>query len=149
MAGGGVMRPTGDEILEERRRAPTARQKAVLDFIVQYTRREGSPPTLREIGKAFGIRSTNGVNDHLRALERKGYIRRRDMLSRSIVVLDGQTGGPADSGIINMGELSLREENRALRELLRRVVSGARSSPTMSAHMAIVIGDVQAVLRGS
>jgi repressor LexA len=32
----------------------------------------------------MGIRSTNGVNDHLRALERKGYLRREDMKSRAL-----------------------------------------------------------------
>src|SRR5690606_27152926 len=33
-------------------------------------------------------RSTNGVNDHLRALERKGYLRREDMKSRALRVVD-------------------------------------------------------------
>jgi len=39
---------------------------------------------LREIGARMGIRSTNGVNDHLRALERKGYLTREDMKSRAL-----------------------------------------------------------------
>lgn len=47
------------------------------------------PPTMREIGKVMCIRSTNGVADHLRALERKGYIRRgMDLKSRDIHVLN-------------------------------------------------------------
>ena len=44
----------------------------------------GYPPTLREIGEHMGIRSTNGVNDHLRALERKGYLTREDMKCRAL-----------------------------------------------------------------
>jgi repressor LexA len=36
----------------------------------------------------MGIRSTNGVNDHLRALERKGYLRREDMKSRALKLVD-------------------------------------------------------------
>ncbi|HJX63646.1 MAG TPA: transcriptional repressor LexA, partial [Polyangia bacterium] len=32
----------------------------------------------------FGIRSTNGVNDHLRALEKKGYLQREDLKSRAL-----------------------------------------------------------------
>lgn len=62
----------------------TERQRAVLDFIVESISDRGYPPTLREIGNHLGIRSTNGVNDHLRALERKGYLTREDMKSRTL-----------------------------------------------------------------
>ena len=62
----------------------TARQQMVLDFIRQSISDRGYPPTLREIGARMGIRSTNGVNDHLRALERKGYLTREDMKSRAL-----------------------------------------------------------------
>jgi repressor LexA len=56
----------------------------VLDYIRQSIVDRGYPPTLREIGARMGIRSTNGVNDHLRALERKGYLTREDMKSRAL-----------------------------------------------------------------
>jgi len=62
----------------------TQRQQMVLDFIKQSIVDRGYPPTLREIGARMGIRSTNGVNDHLRALERKGYLTREDMKSRAL-----------------------------------------------------------------
>src|SRR5579862_5463971 len=62
----------------------TQRQQMVLDFIRQSIHDRGYPPTLREIGAQMGIRSTNGVNDHLRALERKGYLTREDMKSRAL-----------------------------------------------------------------
>lgn len=62
----------------------TDRQRAVLDFIVESIQDRGYPPTLREIGNHLGIKSTNGVNDHLRALERKGYLTREDMKSRTL-----------------------------------------------------------------
>jgi repressor LexA len=62
----------------------TTRQQMVLDFIRQSISDRGYPPTLREIGARMGIRSTNGVNDHLRALERKGYLTREDMKSRAL-----------------------------------------------------------------
>lgn len=64
--------------------ALTQRQQMVLDFIRQSIADRGYPPTLREIGARMGIRSTNGVNDHLRALERKGYLTREDMKSRAL-----------------------------------------------------------------
>lgn len=62
----------------------TDRQQQVLHYIRQSIHERGYPPTLREIGAHMGIRSTNGVNDHLRALERKGYLTREDMKSRAL-----------------------------------------------------------------
>jgi repressor LexA len=66
----------------------TKRQEQTLDFIRHCIEERGYPPTLREIGEHMGIRSTNGVNDHLRALERKGYLRREDMKSRALKVVE-------------------------------------------------------------
>lgn len=54
----------------------TKRQRSILEFIIESIRDNGYPPTIAEIGEAFGISSTNGVNDHLVALEKKGYILR-------------------------------------------------------------------------
>jgi repressor LexA len=66
----------------------TKRQEQTLDFIRKSIEERGYPPTLREIGEYMGIRSTNGVNDHLRALERKGYLRREDMKSRALKLVE-------------------------------------------------------------
>lgn len=65
----------------------TDRQRSVLAFIEQQIRQLGYPPTIREIGRHLGIKSTNGVNDHLKALERKGWIQRQDQKSRTLRVL--------------------------------------------------------------
>jgi SOS-response transcriptional repressor LexA len=65
----------------------TDRQRAILDTIRTYTAAHGFPPTIREIGLQVGIHSTNGVVDHLRALERKGLIERTATRSRSIRIL--------------------------------------------------------------
>ena len=62
----------------------TDRQRQALDFIGTYIHSRGYPPTLREIGEQMGIRSTNGVNDHLKALEKKGYLHREDLKSRAL-----------------------------------------------------------------
>ncbi len=62
----------------------TERQREILAFINESIRERGYPPTLREIGARFGIKSTNGVNDHLRALEKKGYLHREDLKSRAL-----------------------------------------------------------------
>lgn len=67
----------------------TERQGAILEFIRECIEARGFPPTLREIGERFHISSTNGVNDHLRALERKGAIYRDSLISRGIRIADG------------------------------------------------------------
>ena len=54
----------------------TPRQQEVLKFIQQFDRTEGYPPTIREIGRALGIRSLRGVTVHLDALVRKGQLQR-------------------------------------------------------------------------
>jgi repressor LexA len=55
-------------------RAPTERQREILDFIREWTQRQKYPPTIREIGDGLGISSTNGVNDHLLALQKRGLV---------------------------------------------------------------------------
>lgn len=62
----------------------TRRQREVLDFISRTVDENGLPPTIREIGKKFKITSTNGVRAILSALSRKGYIRRKPLVSRGI-----------------------------------------------------------------
>ena len=55
----------------------------VYDFIANALRRHGYPPSIREMGIQLGIRSTNGVADHLKALERKGYLSKAGRQSRT------------------------------------------------------------------
>lgn len=83
----------------------TKRQEQTLDFIRQSIEDRGYPPTLREIGEHMGIRSTNGVNDHLRALERKGYLTREDMKSRALKLVEDQMAAPANNKLNDEDDL--------------------------------------------
>jgi repressor LexA len=83
----------------------------VLQYIETSINERGYPPTLREIGNYMGIRSTNGVNDHLRALERKGYLVREDMKSRALRPIplgregnggNGKTGQAANDNVVKV-----------------------------------------------
>jgi repressor LexA len=66
----------------------TRRQREILDFINRKIDRGGFPPTIRDIGKAFDIKSPNGVMCHLKALEKKGFISRQGKSARAIQVSD-------------------------------------------------------------
>lgn len=137
---------TAAEINIAQRRRLTARQQDILDWITSFADVRGFPPTLREIGTAFNIRSTNGVNDHLRALERKGYLKREDMKSRGMVVI----GSPVARGSVDPAAVAIdfwKNENRALRELLSRLADACGQAPVVTAQMALLLGDVRSVLR--
>lgn len=93
----------------------TARQRQALDFIVAASVERGRPPTIREMGEALGISSTNGVRYLLKVLARKGYIRRRPHLSRGIELLRGPGPGYLRSvplvGRVSAGQPILAQEN--------------------------------------
>lgn len=99
----------------------TDRQREVLDFILTSIDQNGIVPSYREIGKAVGISSTNGVSDHLKALIRKGYIERvgGSGRSRSLRLTDravGRFGGDGVVGVPIVGHIAagiplLAEEN--------------------------------------
>jgi repressor LexA len=88
--------------------ALTERQREILDFITASITERGYPPTLREIGEHFGIRSTNGVNDHLKALEKKGHLRREDLKSRAMRPTAMADVIPFDRSLLNRSPDGLR-----------------------------------------
>lgn len=61
------------------------RQREILDWIKEFIHDHGMPPTVREIGGAFGIKSSS-VFDQLKALERKGFLERSGRSARSLIV---------------------------------------------------------------
>ena len=66
----------------------TERQNQVFEFLRAHVRDAGRPPTLAEIGRQLGLRSSNGVHKLLVALEAKGYIERVRHEARGITILD-------------------------------------------------------------
>ncbi|MFC1552914.1 transcriptional repressor LexA [Candidatus Latescibacterota bacterium] len=97
----------------------TNRQQDILDFIESFQKERGYPPTLRDIGNEFGIKSTNGVRVNLAALEKKQYIIRRPWLSRGIELInvpkveapDSKVGQVPIIGKVAAGELLFSSEN--------------------------------------
>src|SRR3990172_5631488 len=92
----------------------TVRQKKVLEFIQREVKKKGIPPSIREIGSFFEIRSPRGVTRHLEALEKKGFIH-RERIARGIRIL-GVRGGHESPHIPLLGRISagrpiLAEEN--------------------------------------
>lgn len=63
----------------------TEKQQAILDFINSYVEENGFPPSVREIGRRFGIYPAT-VQDHINALEKKGYLQKKKFQSRTLSV---------------------------------------------------------------
>ncbi len=66
--------------------ALTPRRKAILDFIVEYSRKKGYPPSVREICSSQDIASPSTVQAHLRLLESEGYVQRDPTKPRALQV---------------------------------------------------------------
>ncbi len=95
----------------------TDRQEKILSFIQQFQQESGYPPTLREIGKHFGISSTFGVKRHLDALVKKGYLNILGNASRGISITKDELFNPEP---INISE---KESNKI--PIIGRVAAGS------------------------
>ncbi len=68
----------------------SSRQRQIYSFIVEEIEQKGYPPSVREIGKAVGLKSPASVHNHLKTLERLDYIRRDPSKPRAIEILDNE-----------------------------------------------------------
>lgn len=59
-------------------------ERRILDFLVEYLRKNTYQPSIREIGKRFGIKSTKTVSEYLQALADKGWVERDPSRSRGV-----------------------------------------------------------------
>ena len=70
-----------------RTEALTEIERKILEFMVQYLKSNTYQPSIREIGRRFGIKSTKTVSEHLQALAEKGYLERDSARSRGVRIL--------------------------------------------------------------
>jgi repressor LexA len=81
----------------------TERQREIYEFIRDKIEGRGYGPTVREIGLEFDIKSPNGVMCHLKALEKKGLIKREGFSARAIQLLDYKRGS---AGLPFLGQVA-------------------------------------------
>ncbi len=79
----------------------TERQKDVLREVEDWLREHGVPPTVRELGERFGFNPST-VFRHLRALERKGYLKRECSKARSMVLTEFVTGRSGHAEVVEI-----------------------------------------------
>ena len=117
----------------------TDRQAAVLDFITDHIQGTGFPPTIREIGDHLGISSTNGVNDHLKALERKGYLLREDAKSRAIRPLFDPAGNSLDGALVS-DEPEVLDDVHSI-PIVGRIAAGTPISAIENVQERVTLGE--------
>jgi repressor LexA len=89
----------------------TEKQQAILDFIHAYIADHQYPPSVREIGKHFGIYPAT-VQDHISAIERKGFLQKKRFQSRTLSVSrTSRPGGIPIVGTVAAGVPILAQEN--------------------------------------
>src|SRR5438105_13468067 len=80
----------------------TARQAEVLRLVRELTEVSGYPPTRAEIAARMGFKSVNAAEQHLRALEKKGWIEIAEGASRGIRVIDTRSAGRGGSRLMEL-----------------------------------------------
>ena len=88
----------------------TSRQKEILDLIKDHLKEKGFPPTRADISRTLGFKSHNAAEQHLRAIEKKGFISILSGASRGIVLNEEEPGIPI-VGLVAAGNPILAEEN--------------------------------------
>ena len=95
-----------------------AREKAIVKFIEKHLKNNGYPPSVREIGKAVGLKSTATVHGYLASLEEKGYIKKENQKGRTLKLLKG---GLTEE---NIDQLEISKEVYSSREMVDVPVIG-------------------------
>ena len=88
----------------------TARQREILELIKSNLKDKGFPPTRADISRTLGFKSHNAAEQHLRAIEKKGFISILAGASRGIVLNEEEQGIPV-IGLVAAGGPILAQEN--------------------------------------
>lgn len=76
------------------------RQQQILRLISQFMTRHGLPPTRADLARALRLRNRQGIDQHLRAIERKGYLRLEPGIARGIRLLPAATETAAEANTL-------------------------------------------------
>ena len=88
----------------------TSRQREILELIKSHLKDKGFPPTRADISRTLGFKSHNAAEQHLRAIEKKGFISILAGASRGIVLNEQEKGIPV-IGLVAAGGPILAQEN--------------------------------------
>jgi repressor LexA len=117
----------------------TDKQKKILDFVKSHTQEHGYPPTFREIGEHFGF-GWAASRQHLKAIERKGFIRVTPSTSRGIEIL-GEPGPSQGRMIPVVGNIRAGQPILAYQDIDSHIFIDATLFPAEDAFSLKITGD--------
>ncbi|HEY2419264.1 MAG TPA: transcriptional repressor LexA [Steroidobacteraceae bacterium] len=103
------------------------RQRQILERIAAFMAHEGRPPTRADLARALGLRNRQGIDQHLRALERKGYLQLEPGIARGLRLLHGEASrsallplyGRVAAGVPALAQSNIEDEIAIDRALFR------------------------------
>ena len=91
------------------------KQQQILDYINAQTKRQGYPPTVREICSAVGLKTTSTVHGHLLQLQKRGLLSKSSAKTRALKVINNEETAPSFQvpilGKVTAGQPILAVEN--------------------------------------
>lgn len=107
--------------------ALSPRQRQILQRITEFMAEEGWPPTRADLARAMGLRNRQGIDQHLRALERKGYLQLEPGIARGLRVLQREPlrstllplYGRVAAGVPTLAQSNIEDEIALDRTLFR------------------------------
>ena len=97
--------------MSQRMKNLTKRQEEILNIIKTHISDFGFPPTRADIAKTLGFKSPNAAEQHLRAIEKKGFIKILSGASRGIVLSESENNEIPVIGLVAAGGPVLAQEN--------------------------------------
>jgi repressor LexA len=121
------------------------RQQQILRLISQFMTRRGLPPTRADLARALRLRNRQGIDQHLRAIERKGYLELEPGIARGIRLLHtavtaAETAAGADTvllplyGRVAAGVPTLAQSNIEDRLAIDRTLFRPRADFLLRVH---------------
>jgi len=83
------------------------RQRQILRQIAEFLAQQGRPPTRADLAQALGLRNRQGIDQHLRALERKGYLQLEPGIARGLRLLHEEPTAQANPALLRSALLPL------------------------------------------
>jgi repressor LexA len=120
-------------------------ERRILNYLVDYLKENTYQPSIREIGKRFGIKSTKTVSEHLQSLAEKGHIERDASRSRGVKIL-GMNLAPSVFSIPFYGKIAPGKPALQREHVREEYDVDRRFAPSADAFFVGVSGDGSAAL---
>ncbi len=112
-------------------------ERGVLDYLVDYVRRNTYQPSIREIGAEFGIKSTKTVSELLQSLADKGWIERDSSRSRGVRLL----GLQLSADVVSVPYIDVHLNEASLEEPLDSLTLDRRIAGSAASFLVSMVGD--------